>query len=90
MSVITKEMIKDIVNENFEDLILDISEFKACIITSGLKEKEIKTLLMFNEQLLNWINKVVNAPDEIINSENKIKFIQEIFNAENLKFNEEG
>jgi hypothetical protein len=78
MSVITKDMIKDVVNENFEDLVLDISELKACIITSGLKEKEIKTLLMFNEQLLSWIKKVIDAPDEIIDSENKVRFIKEV------------
>ncbi|ADK16705.1 hypothetical protein [Clostridium ljungdahlii] len=82
MSVITKGMIKDVVNENFEDLVLDISELKACIVTSGLKEREIKVLLMFNEQLLTWIKKVINAPDKIIDSENKIRFIKEIFNKE--------
>lgn len=88
--MITNDMIKDLVNENFEELIMDISEFKACIATSGLKEKEVRTVLMFNEQILRWINKVVNAPEKAINLETKVNFVKEIFNTIDTNFQQVG
>lgn len=79
-------MIKDLVNENFEELVMDISEFKACIATSGLKEKDVRTVLMFNEQILRWINKVINVPEKAMNSETKVNFVKEIFNIIDINF----
>lgn len=86
--MITDKTIKELVNEEFERSILNISELDVYSVTSNIPKQGLRQVLVFNERILEWIKQIIDSDKEIATLENKVKIIKEIFNTMDKNFKE--
>lgn len=77
--MITKELIEELVGEEYNKNFSKIDDVEAYMITIGVEKQGLRQLFFYSSKILAWIKQVVESDKKFATSDIKVQVIQEIF-----------
>lgn len=84
--MVNKELINQVVNEEFEKLI-SFNELEVYQVTSSIPKLDLKNMVAFDIGLITWIRHILESNKEIATDAFKVTTLKEMFEIMDKHFN---